>query len=360
MSPFYPSGKLPSALLGRLLAQVQARASDPRVLVGPRLGEDAAVLDFGDTCLVLTTDPITFATEEIGWYAVQINANDVAVRGARPCWFMATLLLPEFKTDERLVASIFDQMEAACDSLGCTLIGGHTEITVGLNRPLVIGQMVGEVARERLVTTGGAQEGDALLLTKGIAIEGTAVLAREFAPRLRASGVTEASLARARDYLHDPGISIVNEAMMACQVTRVHAMHDPTEGGLATGLAELAAASGKGVRVDNTSIPRLAESQAIATALGLDLLGTLASGALLLAVAPTDVDKVRRELSSAGILCAEIGRVASPGHGLVLDTPEGAQALPAFSRDQVVLAFDSFALAKGDHVQRPCDSREQA
>ncbi|HKW92459.1 MAG TPA: AIR synthase related protein, partial [Methylomirabilota bacterium] len=208
--PALPVGKLPPHLLERLLQK--HAAADPRVVVGPRVGEDAAVLDMGDRYLVATADPITFATDEAGWYALHINANDLAVRGARPMWFLATVLLPEHGTSEVAVERLFSDLGEACAELGVALIGGHTEVTSGLPRPIVSGCMLGEVDKDRLVTTGGARAGDALLLTKGVPLEGAAIIARECATEAGRRGVSADVVERAREFLRRPGISVVPEA----------------------------------------------------------------------------------------------------------------------------------------------------
>ena len=179
-------GKFPPELLERLLGSVVA--DDPRVVLGPRVGEDAAALEFGDRLLVAKSDPVTFATKRAGWYAVQVCANDVACAGAKPMWFLATLLVPDSFTPEQ-AASLFEDVLDGCRSLGVTLIGGHSEITYGIDRPIVTGTMLGEVDKDRLITTGGAQEGDSIIVTKGIALEGTALLARDFSDDLRRAGV---------------------------------------------------------------------------------------------------------------------------------------------------------------------------
>lgn len=114
----FPVGKLPAAILARLLSHWRDHLNDPRVVVGPHVGEDAAVSDFGESCLVAATDPITLASDMLGWYAVHVNANDVAVRGAQPRWFSAVLLLPEDRTDEALVAALFGQIYDACADVG--------------------------------------------------------------------------------------------------------------------------------------------------------------------------------------------------------------------------------------------------
>lgn len=331
----FPPGKLPNAVLTRLLARAASLTPDPRVLVGPRMGEDAAVLDWEGQCLVLATDPITFATDQPGWYAVQVNANDVAVRGATPRWFMAVALLPESSTDQALVSSLFDQLLEACRELGCALIGGHTEITLGLDRPIIVGQMIGEVERERLVTTGGAQVGDVLLLTQGIAIEGTALLARELGAALLEGGVSPQGIGRAEKLLFDPGISVVRAALTANSAARVHAMHDPTEGGLATGILELAQASNAGVMLRRDAVHILPDTETVCAALGLDPMGTLASGALLIAVSPDDTARVVDALAQERIPCAPIGSITPAQEGLRVSTPQGVIDLPTFARDEV-------------------------
>src|SRR2546422_3700495 len=189
---FLPIGKLRAETLPAIFDKPPLR--DPRVVVGPRVGEDAAVIDAGDRYLVATTDPITFATAEIGWYALQVNANDIAVRGARPRWFLATLLLPAGATSGASVDALFTELHAACDELEVALVGGHTEVTHGLDRPIVAGTMLGEVEKDKLVTTGGAQVGDAVVMTKGVPLEGAAIIAREKETELRARGVSPAAI----------------------------------------------------------------------------------------------------------------------------------------------------------------------
>src|SRR5215510_12856478 len=197
--PPLPPGKLLAALLA------QDVHTDPRVLIGPRVGEDAAVIDMGDRLLIAKSDPITFATDAIGHYAVTVNANDVAVMGGTPRWFLATLLLPETRTTAALVQDIFAQVRQACHELGIALVGGHTEITVGLERPILSGHMLGEVTRERLVTSSGVQAGDAILLTKGFPVEGVSIIAREYAAHLASQGYAPSDIVRWQQFLFSPG-----------------------------------------------------------------------------------------------------------------------------------------------------------
>ena len=333
----YPLGKLPADHLAQLLQTYHP--ADPRLIIGGQVGEDAAVIDMGDRYLIAKTDPITFATDEIGWYAVNINANDVACTGATPKWFLATILLPEAKSPPALVDSIFSQITAACTQLGITLAGGHTEITYGLDRPLIVGQMLGEVAKDKLVTTAGAQPGDDVLLTKRIAIEATTIIAAEMRAKLQTEFDLE-TLDRLANYLHDPGISVVPEARIAGEVGGVHAMHDPTEGGIATGLWELATAAQVGLALFAGQFPFDPNCQRLCQIFGLDMLGIIASGSLLLTVDAQQTPILRRQLARAGIEASVIGQVRPAEYGVKLIDGAGERPLPSFDRDEITHLFE--------------------
>ena len=331
-------GKLPAKLLKELLER--HTRPDASVLVGPGIGEDATVIDMGDRCLVAKTDPITFATDEIGWYAVHVNANDVACCGARPRWFLATLLLPERDTTRELVEEIFAQMAAACEELGVTLCGGHTEITHGLDRPIVIGQMLGDVGRDAFVRGSGARAGDVIILTKGIAVEGTALIAREKAAALEGV-MDEEELRSCAKFLRDPGISVVEDARLALEAGGVHALHDPTEGGVATGLQELAEAAGLGLLVDRERLPILPQCALMCRHLGLDPLGLIGSGSLLIAAREDRAAAIIAKLTNAGIAAAAIGDLVSADQGRKLRASDGTlEPLPEFARDELTRLFD--------------------
>jgi thiamin-phosphate kinase len=324
-------GKLPLDMLARMLAKLPA--GDESVLVGPRVGEDAAAIAFGDRVLVAGMDPITFATDLIGWYAVQVNANDIAVMGARPRWLLAALLLPP-DAPESLVAPIFDQLVRGCEELEIALIGGHTEVTPAVSQPVVVGCMLGEVEAGRVVTTSGARPGDAIILSGPAGIEGTALLAREAGDVLRERGFGDDVLARAREFLFDPGISVVRPALAAAAVG-VTAMHDPTEGGVATGLLELATAAGSGLDVDASRIPVLPLTAEICQRLGLDPLGLIASGGLLVTAPQDRAEAVLDALSRAGAEGVVIGRMLPATGGLTITKQGKRHPLPEFERDEV-------------------------
>ncbi len=332
-------GKLPPDLLGDLLQQ-QA-PSDPRLLIGPKVGEDAAIIDMGDRLLVAKSDPITFATDAIGYYAVNVNANDIAAMGGTPRWFLATLLLPETGTTPDQVRAIFTQIRQACDDLDIALAGGHTEITLGLTRPILSGHMLGEVSREALITSSGAQIGDAILLTKGMPLEGISIIAREKADELQRQGFSDEQIAAWQDYLFTPGISVVKDAQVLQQAVDVHAMHDPTEGGVATGLREMAEASEIGLHIIADHLPILDAGQQLCDTFGLDPLGTIASGALLAAVPSAQAEAAISACEAAGIDAYVIGTVVDNPAEYRLVNGSQSRPLPTFACDEIVKLFQN-------------------
>ena len=327
------TGKLPPEVLEGLLSDLGM--TDPRVLVGPGVGEDCAVVDMGDRLLIAKSDPVTFAADRVGWYVVQVNANDVACTGGVPRWFLPTVLLPANATLDDL-RSIFRDISEACRQIGVAVIGGHTEVTDGIPRPMVAGTMLGELGdRTRLVSTGGAQDGDSIIVTTGVAIEGTAILAREYAAELRSRGIDETALNTAASYLDDPGISVLSAARALFETNAVHSMHDVTEGGLITTLREIAAASNLGLVAEAESVPLLPECAAICEALELDPLGLLGSGALIATMSAGDVPAALRALDRVGVSGWEIGQMMEPSDGLWLIDRSGERALPEFRRDEL-------------------------
>jgi len=337
MQQILPLGKIPRDLLERLIAQ--APTQDPRVLLRPGIGMDCAVVDVGSTLLVLKSDPITFATDAIGWYVVQITANDIATTGATPRWLLITMLLPEARTTAQLAERISQQVYRACREIGVAVVGGHTEITANLDRPILVGTLIGEVDRDHLVTPLGARAGDRILLTKSIPIEATAILAREFPKRLR-PGLSAAALRRARSFLYDPGISVLRDARIALQAGRVTAMHDPTEGGLATALWELAEASGRALSVDLRTVPIAPLAARLCHAFDLDPFSAIASGALLLTTPASDAAPICRALEAAGIACTDIGEIADGPAAVWRAAATGRELLPRPERDAIARLYE--------------------
>lgn len=335
MKPKLPLGKIDPQILRKLLSQYTSAGG--RVLIGAGIGEDAAIIDMGSVCLVAKTDPITHVTDEIGTYAVHINANDIASMGGQPLWFLATILMPS-PSNARDIKRIFSQISKACRELGIAYCGGHTEVTSAVNTPVVVGQMLGEAARDNLKPSSGAREGDDLVMTKTAAIEATAIIAlekeRELIPFF-----PKTLIRKAQKYLWDPGISVVKEASLLKGIGEVHAFHDPTEGGLGTGIYEMATASGLGVEVDRERIPLTKETRLLCEYCHIDPMGAFASGSLLVAVSPSGSEKVIRTLGKAGVPAARIGRMVAGKKGFTLIQGSRKTALPVFIQDELSKIF---------------------
>lgn len=341
------AGKLPANLLADLLASLPTR--HPQLLIGPSVGEDAAVIDFapGDKLLVAKSDPITFATDEIGHYAVNVCANDLAVTGATPLFYLPTLLLPAGSADVEMVRHIFTQIGEACAKLDIAVAGGHSEVTASVNQPVIAGTMLGEVARDRYLSSGGCRAGDVVLLAGQVPIEGASIIAREKRAELLARGISEEEVDEAASYLYDPGISVMVPARIATQSGVVTAMHDPTEGGVATGLYELAVAAGVGIEVDLDAIPVSPLAAKLCALYDLDPLGTIASGALLATCAPEDAQGLMDAWAEAGWSAAIIGRMTA-----------NENSAPAQNNGQLInpvtgLSQQFIALRKGQRVPFP-------
>ena len=334
-----PAGKLPNHLLDPFLKALDCK--DSSVLVGPRVGEDVAVVGLsGEDTLVLKSDPITFATEAVGYYAMVVNANDLATCGAKPRWMLATLLFPPGTSAGR-VRQVMLELQQAASRFGVSLCGGHTEITDAVTRPVVVGQLAGTVSRSRLIDKREMRAGDQVLLTKGVAVEGTALIAREFAPRLLELGLRREEVEQCRRFLTDPGISILPEAEIAADSKEVRALHDVTEGGVATAVRELGAAGGHRLRVYPDRIPVLGPTARICKLLDLNPLGLIGSGSLLIACGPEGCPGLSRNLHEAGIPVACIGEVLQEGSGIEPLEKEGGRPVPwpAFEADEIARLY---------------------
>ncbi len=334
------TGKVDIDLLKRLLKK--HTLLDPRVVIGPKIGEDAAVIDSGkgsDDYWVVTSDPITFTTEEIGYYGVVVNLNDLATMGATPKWFSATLLFPE-GSDSGVIEKVFKQVHDACRRFKISFIGGHTEITPGIRRVIFSGHMIGEVKKDRLVTTGGARVGDLLLLVKGICIEGTSIMAREKESELLRRGVSPSLIRRAKRFILNPGIEVLRPARIACQVAPVHSMHDPTEGGLINGMIEMAWASEKEIEVDLEKVLIYKESLILSREFGLNPLGVIASGALLMTVSPSDLSPLQNAFRENSIPLTVIGQVKKGPPRVFKRDQKGRKELKPLPQDEILKIYD--------------------
>ena len=322
-------GKLEYTLLKKYVFN-RIGAKRKEVIVGPGIGEDAAIIDFGDKVLVVHSDPITEAVERIGWLAVNIACNDVAVRGARPYWASTTILLPEGFREE-LLDEITRDIDEAARKLGVMIVGGHTEEAPRLDRPIVVVTAMGLASKNTLVTTSGARVGDLVLMTKTAGLEGTAIIARDFEKLLLDKGVPKEVVVRAKEFLWN--ISVVREAVELAWLGAT-SMHDPTEGGVLGGLIEMSIASGKRIRVYEDKIPIAYETRIIAQALGINPLNLISSGVLLATIPKSIAMEALRVLENMGVKASIIGEVVS-GEGVELVRREGVEEYHDFVVDEI-------------------------
>ncbi len=323
-------GKLPPELLRKYIFS-RIGVKDQKVIVGPAYGEDAAIIDFGEKVLVVHVDPITGAVEWLGWLAVHIACNDIAVRGAKPKWLLCVLYLPE-KTTEELIDKITSQIDSAAKELGVMIVGGHSEYTPGLDRPLISMTAIGLANKDKYVRTAGVKPGDYILMTKTVAIEGTSILATDFADKLREKGVSEELIKSGANFIKR--ISVVKEALILTDVG-VHSMHDPTEGGLLGGVAEMAYASNVEIEIWEDKVPIAKETKIFCEVLKIDPLKLISSGVLLAAVPPENVDEALKKLNKAGINVSIIGK-AREGRGVILYRKSGiVERIPEYIVDEL-------------------------
>jgi len=336
--PAFRTGKIPTEVLLRSVFPYKGKF-DASVILGSSVGEDAALISFGNDVLVLTTDPVTGAASDIGWVSVHVNANDVACRGAAPRWFLCDVLLPE-KAGVGVLESIMRQIDRAAKEVHVAVVGGHTEVTPGLRRPIVAGYMMGVAIRGKYVTSSGALPADDLIMTKSIGIEGTAVLAADFPNRLRPK-INRQTLSNAKQMRRL--ISIVDDARLAVMAGGVHAMHDPTEGGLLQGVWELAEASKVGFSVYESRISTRSETKQICSVLRLNPLRLMSSGCLLIAANRRKSDAILRSLRRRGISAAVIGTVTARSKGRKLVGTDGRiREVGPSERDELYKVFESY------------------
>ncbi len=297
-------GKLEPDVLKQLVFSCLG-AANSRVILGPSIGEDASVIDFKDKVLVVHSDPITGAVENIGWLAVNIVANDIATRGVKPLWMLIVLLLPN-NMDTAKLKHITQQIDTAAKELGIAIVGGHSEVTPGIKRPIIVATAMGETEKGKFVQSSGAKVGDHLIITKGTAIEGTAILSSELAESLQRK-INSGTVENAQKFIKK--VSVVKDALTAVKAGGVHVMHDATEGGIAGGLQEIAWASDVSIQVHEEKIPIYRETEAICRALNIDPLKTIGSGSLIISAHPEKAKEIVGALQKKGIQASIIGRV---------------------------------------------------
>ncbi|PIZ50266.1 hypothetical protein COY29_00115 [Candidatus Woesebacteria bacterium CG_4_10_14_0_2_um_filter_39_14] len=303
MNQILKRGKLPHPLLLKLLRKF----GETSALVGPSIGEDAAIVLAKDSAFIFTLDPITFTDKKIGHYLLSINANDIAACGGIPKYLLVSLLFPR-GTKEKQIKNLFSEIQKESKKAGLELLGGHTEITDEVKKTIAIGMMIGIAKKDQITPTENAKVGDKILLTKQVAIEGTATIFQEKEKRLKLVFPPKI-FKRGKALLFEPGISIVKEAKILNQHCQVNSLHDPTEGGIATALWEISQAAQVKILVDEEKIPILKETQAVCEYYHLDPLYLLASGSLLATLPKKEAEKGVKILRKKGIPAIIIGEV---------------------------------------------------
>ena len=310
---------------------------DPSIIINPGVGEDTAAVDVeSEEVLVLKSDPITFATDSIGQYAVLINANDIATSGAQPRWLLTTLLFPCGVTPSE-IRMVINELKEFCRQWDITLCGGHTEITDAVARPIITGMMAGTVARGNLIDKRNMAAGDRVLMTKAVAVEGTAIIAREFGNQLASLGMDDSEINKCRQFLAN--ISIMEEARIAARFKATSAMHDVTEGGIATALEELSIAGGHRIIIDLEKIPVYAETRKICQLMNINPLGLIGSGSLLICCREAGCDSLITALRKGGIDVSCIGEVQEKGQGIDAWKQTRTATWPQFEADEITRLF---------------------
>lgn len=333
-------GKVPPDILQKIVF-TKLGIADPDVLLGPSLGEDASVIRVGNKVIIVATDPITGSVSDVGWLAVHVNANDIATFGVQPRWFLVSIILPKEYTPNQL-ERIVNQIDAASQMLGISVAGGHSEVTEGINRPIIVGFMIGVAEQGKYVTSSGAQPGNSIIVTKSIALEGTTILATEgqeyLSFKVGADIVERAMALRAQ-------ISVVAEGVAAFETGYVTAMHDPTEGGLSGGLHEICDASKVGFEIYQDAIPIDDSTEAICNALEINPIELISSGCMLVCCKQENVNELVNVIHSRGVSASVIGKIVkNPMHRIVI-TDSKSYELPRPKTDSLWLGLKKVNLS---------------
>ena len=330
LNKLYP-GKLDHDFLSSLIHKYTTTGH--RVVCGAQVGEDATVVEMDEKYLVFKTDPVTFTTKHIGHYVVHVNSNDIVCMGATPKWFLATVLLPE-KSTRQTAESVFSQISKTCKREKIAYCGGHTEVTPGIEQPIVVGQMIGEAKKDDLKLKRHIKIGDHILLIQSAPVEAVSILARHKEAVLQEQFSREL-VKTCQNFLFLPGISVREYAKLA-QKAKVHAMHDPTEGGVATAVHEMAYAANCGAIIDRDKVPLLTEGKLVCEFFDIDPLGCISSGSLLVAAPYKSVEPILKACDEKNIPAGDIGKFVEKDKGLVLSEGGVQKRLPLFAQDELL------------------------
>ncbi len=329
-------GKIPPEILEKIVMRPMrdSRVKRPEVLLRPKTGEDCSAVDFGGEYCVLSADPITGAAADVGYLAVQINCNDIYAAGAEPFGLLLTVLLPP-GSGEELLQEIMDGAFRGAGERNIEILGGHTEVTDAVCKPLVSAAVVGRTRGRKILSTGGARQGQDILMTKWAGTEGTAILAEEKESLLK-EHMTAEELETARGFKAFLSVGKESEIAFAHGAT---AMHDATEGGILGAVWEVAECSGCGVEVFAEEMPVREETAKICGTLGIDPLRLISSGTMV--IATDNGQELAENLRQSGVPAVVIGKVTESGRFLIsggkktpLEQPKADALYAALKRRQ--------------------------
>ncbi len=327
-------GKLPHNVLEKYVFR-RLGAKGRRVVLGPGVGVDAAVIDVsGSKYLVIHSDPITEAVSGAGWLAVNIAANDVAVAGGDPLWASIVILLPEGFSED-LLDEITRDIDRAAKELGISIVGGHTEEAPRLDRPIVVATVAG--LAEKLLDPRAIEPGDVVIIAKNVGGEGASIIVNDF-PEL-VKGLDPRVLEDAKNLARE--VSVVREARTIRDV--VKAMHDPTEGGVLGALYELAYMSKTVIEVYADHIPIPEPVRVVCSHIGIDPLKLISSGALIAVTEEERTEEVLQRLRSLGVAAEVAGKVIKRGEPrLIIHRGARVEIIKGFVEDEIAKLWGRF------------------
>ena len=304
------TGKLDSDLLKSLVFDKITYRSD-EVKVRPGIGEDCAVMDFGQYECVMSTDPITSAISDIGRLAIHITCNDIASNGVQPPGIMLAVMLPEGTTEDD-VAHIMGQAAETAGSLGVEIIGGHTEITPAVKQPVIVSTAIGKTLSGASQSGNNMAPGDYIMVSKSVGLEGSGIIACDFEEQLK-DVLTEAEIARAKSFLDM--VSVVAEGVAAGTVG-THGMHDITEGGIMGAVWEMCQISHRGAQIWEDDIPMEPEVRKICQHFDINPMRLISSGAMVIVVPAEKKEEMLDAMERAGVACSIVGRIEEESFGI--------------------------------------------